>query len=92
MDDGLNKIQENRASIGRQLDLLGSEINNLDESLQAMREKLEPLLPLPSPIADGGDNVKQQQESPLMDVVNNLTSRIRSMNSNVRCTLEEIQV
>ncbi len=89
--DGLNKEVQEKASVIRQLDHLGSEINNLDESLKAMHDKLGPLLPPPSPVT-AGDGAKLQQESSMMDLVTGLTSRIRSMNSGVCHVMEEIQI
>jgi hypothetical protein len=93
--DGLKQpaqITQDKASVPRQLDHLGGEIDKLNESILALKCRLEPLMPPETPEICGEDCAKPQQESSMMDSVISLTSRIRSMNSSVCRVMDDIQI
>lgn len=85
-----------RVSVMKQLDHLTDEVNKFAVNLEKMNNELSPLLPLPNEEpSNDKDNTKvesRQPESAMMDIVTNLTSRIRMLNSEVCNVMENIQI
>ena len=92
--DELRAVNQEEASVMKQLQHLESELGAVDDSISRLGEKLGPLLPPPCPETCSEDcsKEKEQQRSPIMDQVTNMTARVRSLNQRLCNMTQKIEV
>ena len=95
MNDGLNAkaAATEQISVGKQLDHLNKGIGTLEDTIQRLSVRLAPVLPPVMPTeCEAGIGQPGEQQSEMMNLVTQLTGKLRRLNSTV-CHLEsDVQV